>query len=403
MAGVLVVPGAYVLLTLWLALFGAWHARGWTQRIWQPSLAMGALPIWVGMAVYVLFGMAMGFVHGYKASFFEAYAPMLLAPFIVNAVVVARPPEQMLWFGAAAAGCSAGLVAAYQSLYLDIGRAKGAMNNEIMFGDIAVVMGMFSGIGWVYWARHQASAWPKCLLISGLLFSLLASLLSGTKGGWLSILMLAVLFVWLAFGHLSFLKRAMLAWLVLVTIVVLAYLAPHELVIDRVVNGLQGGYQWFSSGAITDGSVSIRLEKWRQAIGMIADKPWTGWETEGAIAELSHRLIAVGAGDGWSQTENDFLQAGIVHGVPAIISYLALYMGFLLAFARIKNLRIGHFTWVGISTAGMLLIVLMLEFGLSVVVLGRNAFRHTLIVWAMLALAYLIVLWQQRQTSQEPS
>ena len=45
----------------------------------------------------------------------------------------------------------------------------------------------------------------------------------------------------------------------------------------------------------------------------------------------------------------------------------------------------------------------MLEFGLSVVVLGRNAFRHTMIVWAMLALAYLIVLWQQRQTGREPS
>jgi hypothetical protein len=72
-------------------------------------------------------------------------------------------------------------------------------------------------------------------------------------------------------------------------------------------------------------------------------------------------------------------------------------MGFLRARQRWTD----HPLWVGLASAGAMLIVLMLEFGLSVVVLGRNAFRHTLIVWAMLLLAYLILLWQQRQANQE--
>jgi O-antigen ligase len=407
MAGILVVPGVYVLLTLWLALYGLWYVRGFAARVWQPSLTLGAAPIWVGMAVYVGVGMGLGWWHGYRASYFEAYLPMLLAPLIVNAVVVAKPPVAMLWLGAAAGAALAGLMAMYQSLVLDVGRAGGAMNNVIMFGDLSVVLAMFTMFGWIYWGRAQKSRWIQAAFLLGTLLGLAASLLSGTKGGWLSILMLAVVFVWLAFDRWHWFKKVIVAGLVLATIVIAAFLAPPDVVVNRITNGFQGAQTWFKSGEITDGSVSIRLEKWAQALGMIADKPWTGWSTEGSIIEIDQRLRAAGAGEGpggfWTQTENDLLQAGIVHGLPGVASYLCLYLGIVWGFVRARQRWPDHRLWVGLASAGAVLIVLMLEFGLSVVVLGRNAFRHTMIVWAMLALAYLIVLWQHRQAQQEPS
>jgi len=400
MAGVLVVPGSYVLLTLWLALFGAWHARGWMERIWQPSLSMGALPIWVGMAVYVIFGMAMGFVHGYKASYFEAYVPMLLAPLIVNAVVVARPSLKMLWLGAAAAAVLAGVVASYQSLYLQLDRAGGAMNNVIMFGDLAVVLAMFSAFGALFGVNEADPKWMRRFMFLGAVMGVWASLLSGTKGGWLSVLMLSVILVWMALRHWHWARRAAVAGAVLMGIVGAAFMAPPEIVVNRITNGLQGASTWFATGQITEGSVSIRLEKWNQAIGMVIDKPLTGWTTEGSVVEIDQRLRQAGAGEGpggrWTQTENDLLQAAIVHGLPGLASNIFLYMGLLWGFIRIRQQDVRNALWVGVAAVGALLVVLMLEFGLSVVVLGRNAFRHTLIVWAMLALAYLILLWQQR-------
>ena len=407
MAGILVVPGVYVLLTVWLALYGLWHVRGFAARVWQPSLTLGASPIWVGMAVYLAVGMGLGWWHGYEASYFEAYLPMLLAPLIVNAVVVAKPPVAMLWLGAAAGAALAGLMAMYQSLVLDVGRAGGAMNNVIMFGDLSVVLAMFTMFGWIYWGRAQKSRWLQAAFLLGTLLGLAASLLSGTKGGWLSILMLAVVFVWLAFDRWHWFKKVIVAGLVLATIVIAAFLAPPDIVVNRITIGLQGAQTWFQTGRITEGSVSIRLEKWAQAVSMIIDKPWTGWSTQGSILEIDQRLRAAGAGEGpggfWTQTENDLLQAGIVHGLPGIASYLCLYLGIIWGFMRARQHWPNHGLWVGLASAGVVLIVLMLEFGLSVVVLGRNAFRHTMIVWAMLALAYLIVLWQQRQTGREPS
>jgi O-antigen ligase len=129
---------------------------------------------------------------------------------------------------------------------------------------------------------------------------------------------------------------------------------------------------------------------------MISEKPLSGWTTEGAIIDLQSKMSNAGAGDIWIQTENDFLQAGIVHGLPGVASYLGLYMGIIWGFLRARQRWPEHALWVGLASSGAVLVVLMLEFGLSVVVLGRNAFRHTLIVWTMLALAYLILLWHQR-------
>lgn len=403
--GILVVPGAYVLLTLWLALYGLWFLQGFSARVWQPSLMLGASPIWAGMVVYVVMGMGLGWWHGYKASYFEAYLPMLLAPFIVNAVVVARPHVALLWLGAAAGAASAGVLAILQSLVLDMGRAGGAMNNVIMFGDLSVILSMFTMFGWIYWGRYQKSRWIHAVLLLGTLLGLTASLLSGTKGGWLSILMLAVVFVWLAFDQWHWLKKMLIASLIFLAIALVAFLAPADLVVNRITNGVKGAQTWFETRQVTEGSVSIRLEKWTQGLNMIIDKPLTGWTTEGSIVEIDRRLRSTDAGvypgGSWSQTENDLLQAGIVHGVPSILSSLFLYGGIFWGFFRVRKRWPDQALWVGLTSAGAVLIVLFIEFGLSVVVLGRNAFRHTMIVWTMLVLGYLVLLWQQRQNNWE--
>jgi hypothetical protein len=76
---------------------------------------------------------------------------MLLAPIIVNGVLVAKPSSEFLWFGAAGSAVLAGLMASYQSLYLGVGRAFGGLNNIIIFGDLSVATAMLSVFGLLYW------------------------------------------------------------------------------------------------------------------------------------------------------------------------------------------------------------------------------------------------------------
>jgi O-antigen ligase len=397
MATILVVPSAYAILTLWLTLYGLWFIKGFVNRVWRPSIAIGASYIWCGLIVYVLIGIGLGLSHGYKASYYEGYVPMLLAPIIVNAVLVAKPSPSFLWMGAAGAAFLAGLMASYQSLYLGVGRAFGAMNNIIIFGDLSVVMATFSVFGLLYWSSTVSKPQFKIILIIGLIFGVWASLLSGTKGGWLSIIMISILAIWISLKQLHWSKKILGVLIGLGLVFLAASLAPPELVMNRVKDGVAGARIWFLTGDVTEGSVSIRLEKWYQAIFMLIEKPLTGWGNQGAIVELQARITAAGVPGVWTQAENDLLQAGIVHGIPAIFATLALYFGFILSFAKMRRLNSDSSLWIGLSSVGIVFVILMIEFGLSVNVLGRNAFRHTFIVWEMCILALLILAWGRRE------
>jgi O-antigen ligase len=129
---------------------------------------------------------------------------------------------------------------------------------------------------------------------------------------------------------------------------------------------------------------------------MLIEKPFTGWGVQGAIVELQARINSAGVSGIWTQTENDLLQAGIVHGLPAIFSILILYLCFILAFVKIRKLNPSSSLCIGLSSAGILFVVLMFEFGLSIVALGRNSFRHTFIVWEMLILGLLILASKEK-------
>lgn len=391
MAGILVIPGCYALLTYWLAIYGLMHFKSFFKEIGCASLVIGGGPIWIGLIAYLFIGIGLGVWHGYRIAYFEAYLPMLLAPFIVNAVAVARPPLVMLWMASATAAILAGLMACYQSLYLQSGRAIGAMNNQIMFGDLSVVLAMFCAFGCIFGCAGRHRLWQKFYLSLGVTMGLLASLLSGTKGGWMSVLMVSLLLISVALSHWHWSKRLFVAVASFAAFAVLAWLVPAELVRDRISGGFNAAHIWFVSGQITDGSVSIRLEMWRQALNMIAEEPWTGWNSLGAQSELAKRLNSLGAGNHWTQVENDFLQIGIVHGIPGIISYFIFCMGLILGFFRIQVRKPNPPREVIVlTTLGVLMTVVMIEFGFSVIVLGRNAFRHTWIVWSMLLLGYLI-------------
>ncbi len=396
MSTILVLPFAYGVLTLWLTLYGLYFIKGFIDRVWRPSLSVGASFIWYGLLTYALTGITLGLIHGYRASYYEAYIPMLLAPIIVNGVLVAKPSSTFLWIGAASAGLLAGMMASYQSLYLGIGRAFGAMSNIIIFGDLSVVMASFSALGLLYWSSSRSKNYFKIFLIAGVFFGVWASLLSGTKGGWLSILMVLIMVIWISLKKMHWSRKTLGVLIGLGLIIMVAFLAPSELVVNRIKDGVRGAQIWFEIGIVTDGSVSIRLEKWYQAIFMLIEKPLTGWGVQGAIVELQSRITLAGVSGVWIQTENDILQAGIVHGFPAIISILILYLCFIVSFVRMRKLNPSSSLCIGLSSAGILFVVLMLEFGLSIVALGRNSFRHTFIVWEMLIFSLLILNLNQK-------
>jgi O-antigen ligase len=393
----LVMPGAYLLLTLVLAFSGMMQIRRLPNQMGALSVAVGAGWAWSGLTVYTVIGVGLGLWHGYKWAYYEAFVPMLLAPFVVVGVVSYRLAPWVFWLGSAMGAMLAGFLATYQSLFLKMGRAWGALNHPIVFGDLSIVFAMASLWGLVYADQVQSKVWIRLVLIMGAVSGVWASMLSGSKGGWMSVFLVAVAFLWVLTRTWSLGRRLRATVSVVVVLLLIFAMAPHDLVMGRIQHGVAAGLHWFETGRVTDASVSIRLEMWRQSFSMISEKFWLGWSGNHALPEFDRRMTAAGqTGFGFTM-ENDLIQASVVHGMLGLVAALSLYGGLFLTFWKSKE-RFQTNAAVGFSVVGMLLVMLMLEFGLSIAVMGRNAFRHVLVTWSMMLIGMMAL---QAQRSSE--
>ena len=193
---VLVMPGGPMLLALCLAGMGFWSYRDLgtdLAKVWgSPAVRIMAM----GLAIFVGVGIFMGIWYDYRLGHYEAYIPFLLSPLMLHGVLKARLQPAFLWMGAATAAVLAGALASYQSLVLLTGRAMGAMNHPIIFGDLSVALACIALFGVLYFEQSKNQLWMRFFLSCGAAMGVWGSLLRGSKGGWLSLIMVLLVFVW---------------------------------------------------------------------------------------------------------------------------------------------------------------------------------------------------------------
>ena len=281
LSGVLVTPGGPMLLALCLAGMGLWSCRDLgtdLAMLWEsPALRIMAM----GFAIFVGVGFFLGIWYDYRPGHYEAYIPFLLAPLMLHGVLKARFQPAVLWMGAATAAVLAGALASYQSLVLLTGRAMGAMSHPIIFGDLSVVLACIALFGVLYFEQSKNQLWMRIFLSCGAAMGVWGSLLSGSKGGWLSIIMVLLVFVWRVTAGKPVIWRFLGVALISALVAKGVWLAPEDLVRGRL-EGVWGKILlWFETGQVTDWSVSIRLELWSYALELFTQRPILGWSGGG--------------------------------------------------------------------------------------------------------------------------
>lgn len=394
---ILIVPGGPKLLALCLVGMGVWSVKDLLAdlvRVWdRPQLRIMAL----GFAVFVGVGIFLGLWYDYRPSYYEAFIPFLLSPLMLHGVLKARLLPVVLWLGAATAAVLAGAAASYESLVLLTGRAMGAMSHPIIFGDLSVVLACIALFGLLYFEQAKNQLWIRFYLSFGAAMGVWASLLSGSKGGWLSIIMVLLVFVWRVTADKPVLWRFLGVVLVSVLVVKGVWLAPEDLVRGRLEGVWGKAHLWFETGQVTDWSVSIRLELWSYALHLFAERPILGWSGEGALTLLAEHLKPFNVPDGIAPVfENDLLHYAAVSGLVGVLSVLALYGGVFLGFWRFQKLGATTFAY---ALLGMLLVALYFEFGLSVNALGRNAFRYFFCAMSVMLLGLIILATKDNKGS----
>ena len=298
--------------------------------------------------------------------------------------VLAYPPKlSWLWSGIITGSVMTGGLAIWQKLVIGIARAEGH-TNVIQFGNISMLFGLFclAGIGWALVQPH-AKRWIFLMLL-GALFGALGSLLSGSRGGWIG-LPFVFLVLYRAYGTLlsTRLRASIIA--ILLALVTLMYLVPKTGVQDRIKQGMQD-VELYRSGENKATSLGARFEMWQGALTLIAEKPLTGWGWngyhEGMQALVDKGQVIQFAAD--NHAHNEYLDNFARRGVLGVLSLLALYLVPLRLFA--KRLKTSNLELRALATAGAILPVAFMDFGLSQVFFGHSSGVTVYAFW-------LSVLW----------
>ncbi|MDX1756773.1 MAG: O-antigen ligase family protein [Marinobacter sp.] len=381
----ILVPGAYVvgpavLLLLVLAGFRWSAVAGAVDRE-----SLGFMLAFV--AYFALVGLTL-LLHGEDVSEFDLLSRCLAAA-LVLAFVLKYPPSMTAFYLAAAIGCiAAGLFALYQGVLHDVSRVS-SFDNPVHFGNGAMVLAVVSLSGLIWGRAAPMPGFWAALMVAGFLGGLTASLLSGTRSGWVALPLFIA--VWLAAywpeirAHKRWAAIALVATSALLLFVV--SLPGVQFRIDRALDEFQGYVQDGRNAT----SVGLRLDMWKTGLTAFQQSPFIG---VGPTAYESIEREMIDAGEvhpniaDFRHLHNQFIDVLAKAGLVGLIGYLLMLAIPCLLFLR--HLRSPSSATRALAVAGACFMLGHGAFNLTQSLLERNigvmmfAFMPVFI-WSLLA------------------
>lgn len=350
---------------------------------------------WLVLGVLIIFGLVNILdvaVHQSGSRYLDKPVRFILAVFAFALIRKYPPRLSWLWAGLAAGGILTAGWSGYQKFFLDVDRA-GGFTFVIQYGNISMLIGLFclAGLAWAY-AQPQRGRWVPFMLL-GAVGGILGSLLSGSRGGWVG-LPLVLLVLYRAYSDFvsARVKAAGIALLVAAAAVV--YSVPQFGVQARV-NLAVSDVQHYLQGN-SDSSLGGRFEMWKGASQLFLQKPVFGWgdiNYKPAMRELVSQGKAHPIVSDFGHAHNEILDNAAKRGMIGVLALLALYLVPLRLFAA--GLRSPDMTVRSLATAGTLLPVAYIDFGLSQTFFAHNS-------GVMIYAFWLVVLWGCYRNAQEP-
>ncbi|MDI9246698.1 O-antigen ligase family protein [Marinobacter sp. CHS3-4] len=294
----------------------------------------------------------------------------LWAILILYLFVRVNVSEALLWFGVALGAIVAGSSALYETLTVDsYVRANGA-TSAITFGNTALLMGLMAAVGAPYFQKLG-----RCYVVVpvlALLFGLMASLLSGSRGGWLALPALLMLLLW-HFWREGYRRTSIVSAVLLLCFFAVAVALPQTGVIERAEEAVLTFNQYSEDPAqYGDTSVGQRLELWRASWNMFLEYPIFG----GGIGHSFNAYLKEGVAEGLyhpssvvqTMPHNVWLDTLAMQGLVGLAGLLGIWGALTVVFVRAVGRQQAESRMLGV--AGLVLMVGYNLFGLTESVMG---------------------------------
>ena len=362
LAGLVILPlgyAAFAALVVVLALPGALLPRGGVRLCPEDRWLLLALLLF-GLHL-VLDAWRIGVPVGHQTASTLPWWPLLAALMLV-AWRRLPPVGVALWWGAALGALAACGIVLVRWLALGVDRVHVPGINAIPFGNLSLMLGVLS----LVWALRRSQM--PLLFGAAALAGLVASLLSGTRGGWVTLPVVAVV-LFLCQG--AEIRRLWSAWLLparLLTVAGVALFAAFAVwqVLPRAI-ALVDDLRGYVGQDVTRTSVGLRLDMWHAAWTLFLQKPLLGWG-EGAMMPELRRLIAAGELNEQAryfgfQLHSDVLDTLARRGLLGLITLLLMYAVPLAGFVR--RLKCADVDVRTFALAGTLVVLMFAGFGLT--------------------------------------
>lgn len=313
-------PSGYSYGALILLLGALWQGRLWWRVRAADRHTLGFTLLLLGMGV-MWFGLSLdsGWARWDKGS------KWLLGALCLQYVVAFAPQPRAFFYGLPMGCLGMGGLAFWQVFGLGWPRA-GEHANEIQWGNGALLLACLGLVSLAVFWRQQR--WPLRLAqLLAIALGLGASLLSQSRGGWLALLALLPLWLFMVWrlrpqllGRLLALSAALLLALGLVLANVPRFqerIALAEAQISAYVVDGEG-----------ESSLGVRLQQYQLAAQLIAQKPWLGWGAHGFVQEVRRRVASAEYSPAmvhYPEVHNTFVDAWVKLGLGGLLLQLALF------------------------------------------------------------------------------
>jgi O-antigen ligase len=300
------------------------------------------------------------------------YGRLLLAIPSLYVILRLNPRKDWLWYGICVGAILTGLTGFFQELWqgpgarLD-GRANGNAN-PIIYGDISVCLAFLSGASLPFFLS-QKPRWQWLLPALGIVCGLLGCYFAKTRGAWLALPVVLILYAWLYRRYLNP-QRIALIFASVLCAVVLALSIPQVRTQLRLKQAFSD-VMLYASGENRHTSVGARFEMWKTAIDIFQEHPLLG----AGAGEFKRRMVQ-GVAEGrfpqsyahlFSEPHSEYMAALSSRGIIGLGALLFLLFVPLWEFMR----AFGKYPVAGITAGagGAILLASFMVFSLTASVL----------------------------------
>jgi len=278
-------------------------------------------------------------------------------------------PQNAFWYGVVIGAIIAGVVALTEIIFLDRSRA-GAAHNSIVFGDHALLLGILSLLSIPYLSRKNR--YLALLPVLGFLSGMLASMLSGSRGGWVAVPVF-LLIIAIYFTDLGSIKARASYILVFAILAVVAFSIPQTGIQNRINQAIVE-INDYRHDERKSSSVWQRLEMWRASIELSTKKPVLGVGLRQYHTSIKELVDATDKYDpairNYTHPHNEYLFALVERGVVGLVTILLIL--FYPAYLFVITLRRQDESLRPIAIAGLVIVSGYAIFGLTEAMFNRS-------------------------------